>query len=446
MNLRRWCAGMGALWFVAVPLLAGHVRQPIPRDATASISGRITVAGESPPVPVRRARVRLDGDAPDSGRFTDTDTDGRYRFDGLPAGAYRITADKPGYVTLPAGASRPFTRPPPIRLRPGEETVVDIALPRGAALEGLIGGVSGEPLTNMSVAAIRMVAAIDGRRPQTVAQTGTDDLGRYRLHSLPPGDYFIEAWLDSTLSLAIQRPGPGLGFARTYYPGHPQVTDGQSIRLAVGEERGGLDFALAVVPMTRLKVRVLDVAGRVPARASCRLQAVGGPVGVVRGFGDPRDSSLFTFPEVPPGDYWLLGAARSSQGEADEYAAVKLSASEGDLGEVVLRTAPGAWIQGTIDTDSGEPVPPLGGVSLVVHRRTFELPSADRTAGGRGATPDGRDGARLRRGRVRRRPRALDVPIAVSGAGPPRSGRPVRRQEASSRKLSGRRRSVHSWQ
>ncbi len=95
-------------WWLAVALLtlvapipsppatsaSVSAQQATPRDragtvaaGTAAVSGRVLVRGLLTPTPVRRARVTLRGEAPAEARTTDTDTDGRYRFDRLPAGA-----------------------------------------------------------------------------------------------------------------------------------------------------------------------------------------------------------------------------------------------------------------------------------------------------------------------------------------------------------------------
>ncbi|MEW5981788.1 MAG: carboxypeptidase-like regulatory domain-containing protein [Acidobacteriota bacterium] len=386
MAIARMVCGLGVLLCAGAALTSSQTSPAVStrdgnaaREPTSSISGRVIVAGETPPVPVRRARVRIDGDVPDSGRYTDTDTDGRYQFAGLRAGPYRVTADKPGYVSLPAGASRPFTRPPPIALAAGEAKRVDIALPRGAALEGRVFGEDGDPAQNTSVAAVRMVATLSGRQPVAVAQARTDDLGRLRLHSLPAGDYFIEASPDPLAPPALQSgSAASRGLARTYYPGSASVTDAQNVRLATAEERSGLDFDLVNVPMARVTLRVVDSAGQTPASASCRVQGVGGPVGVVRGFVAPPNLNVCVFPAVPPGDYWLMAASRPAIDAPAEFAATRLSVSGGDLGEILLRTARGARVDGLVRTAGNEPPPSLSGALVVAHRVTYEPPSPDR--------------------------------------------------------------------
>ena len=67
-----------------------------PRDAV--ISGRVTTEVNGEPQPVRRAKVTLESTALTEPRHVDSDIDGRYRVDGLPDGAYRVRAEKAGFV------------------------------------------------------------------------------------------------------------------------------------------------------------------------------------------------------------------------------------------------------------------------------------------------------------------------------------------------------------
>ncbi len=78
-----------------------------PLADTASVGGRVTISGVTPPVPVRRARVTVESDALAEPRVAETDADGRYRVDRLPPGRYRVTAEKPGFVRLASGARHP---------------------------------------------------------------------------------------------------------------------------------------------------------------------------------------------------------------------------------------------------------------------------------------------------------------------------------------------------
>jgi hypothetical protein len=357
---------------------------------TGVIAGRVVVLGTQPAVPVRRARVTLLGDRLPEATLTDTDTDGRYRFEQLPAGSYRVKAEKPGYVTLEHGATRPFSRPAPIELKDGQSLTADLALPRGAALEGTILDETGETVQNITVAAVRFTFT-GGRQLQPLQEARTDDLGRYRIHSLPPGTYYVQAFPDP-LETAARGPGPlapgerPRGLARTYFPGTPRLTDARRITLETGQDVSMLDFAVGTVPLATVTGHILDATGRTTMQASSRVQRVDGPVGEVRGFSDPRTPSRFEYRTVPPGDYWIMAAAVPAAGGVTEFAAMRVTIAGEDLPALTLRTERGMAIDGRVEVDGADRLPSLAGLHVIAHEQEYQLPSP-----GRGAPAPGSD-------------------------------------------------------
>src|SRR5262249_26765850 len=92
-----------------------------PRPGTASIDGTLVAIDSGRPV--RRARVSLTSAAGTSvGQSVTTDDLGVFTFKDLPAGAYTLTASKPGYLDSIYGQRRPGTGRPgtPIQLADGQ--------------------------------------------------------------------------------------------------------------------------------------------------------------------------------------------------------------------------------------------------------------------------------------------------------------------------------------
>lgn len=361
---------------LALPLCAAQ--QP-PRDRAAApptahgdsaVTGRVTVRDVTPDVPVRRARVTLSSDRLPESQITDTDTDGRYRFDALPAGAYRIRAEKPGYVTLEYGARQALERPPPVDVEDGETLTADLALPPGAGIEGRITNDAGEPVQNIVVSAVRFIVTAAGPRPQAIRETRTDDLGRYRLHSLPAGEFYVRGAPDPRVAFDTV---PGLprppGFARTYFPGSVQPHEARQIALATGEDVRSVDFALSSVPLSSVAGRVLDSTGKPAPTRSVRLQAVGGPPGEVRGV-LPK-LGTFQFPSVPAGEYWML-AAHAAPGADAEFGAMRLTVSGQPIADLVVTLSKGAVLAGRVEYDA-HGTPPSN-LRLTSIEPQFEMP------------------------------------------------------------------------
>jgi protocatechuate 3,4-dioxygenase beta subunit len=376
---------------VALLMATGSVDRALSvRDQTpvaagsTSLTGRVTVAGPGQPTPVRRARVTAQAENSGAIFTTDTDTTGEFRFGELPPGAYRVRAEKAGFVPAePPG--RAFARPAAIDVKSGRPSRLDIAMQRASAVEGRLLNDNGEPLANIFVTAARLTFTQYGRRPTQVRQVRTDDLGRFRLHTLPPGEYIVQAAPDP-LAPVGPPPAPGerpQGLAMTYYPGTPRLEEAQRVTLGPGQELSDCDFRLTTVPTVAVLGRIVDSAGKKPSSFSFRLQRVGSPPGELRGFSIPPDN-FFQFRAVPPGDYWLMGSSSAPAGGDTEFALVRLNVTGDPLREQVLTTSRGAALAGRIEIDGGGPRAMPTGLQVVAHQTEFELPVA---TGSSAATP-----------------------------------------------------------
>ena len=209
-----------AVLLAAVLLAPPAVWAQVPRDrpttpaagvptGTGVIVGRMTVTSPNGPQPVRRATVTLESGAFRAPLVTDTDTEGRFRFDALPAATFRLRGEKAGFVPIVADPRRAFEPAPEFELRAGQSLTRDLPMQPGAAIEGRILKDNGDPAANIVVSAVRMAYDVTGRRPAAVRQARTDDLGRFRVHTLPAGEYQVEAAPDPVALLGqVQPAGP----------------------------------------------------------------------------------------------------------------------------------------------------------------------------------------------------------------------------------------------
>ncbi len=347
-------------------------RSPAAGVATATLAGRLTIGGERE-TPVRRARITLESSALSQPQLADSDAEGRFRFDRLPAASFRLRAEKPGFVTLAFGATHAGDRGVPINMAAGQTRTIELALPRGAALDGRVTNQEGDPVQNLVVSAVRLTYGPYGRQPASIKDARTDDLGRYRIHSLPPGDYSVQAAPDPLDALTErQAPGPRApGAARTYYPGTPNPSDARRITLVAGRDATGLDFTVGSVSLARVTLRVVDSTGNVPKAVATRLQRVGAPPGEVRGIMTQGGQAVF--PSVPPGEYWALAAATPSPGAEPEYTAIRTTASGSDLA-ITLTTARAAVLKGRVQAEGGT-IPVTTTLRVVADAIEFELPN-----------------------------------------------------------------------
>jgi len=115
-----------------------------------------------------------------------TDSGGGFRFTGLAAGNYLISAQKPQFTADPNSPNNT------VELS-GSTPDVKLKLSPLAVITGKVMDQDGQPLWDASVVAVS-VQVVDGLRQTTNDRTvSTDDRGMFRLWNLQPGRYFLKA-------------------------------------------------------------------------------------------------------------------------------------------------------------------------------------------------------------------------------------------------------------
>ena len=148
-----------------------------------------------------------------------TDGNGQFEITELPAGHYIVTASRVGYVSISYGQRRALEAPRPLALADKEVLdTIDFRLPRGGAIVGRVLDEFGEPFPDARVQATRL-RFVNGQRRAAAVGDGfqTDDLGRFRIYDLPPGDYYVSASVQTPPNMVAGVPT----YARTVLSRHP---------------------------------------------------------------------------------------------------------------------------------------------------------------------------------------------------------------------------------
>ena len=354
-----------------------EIHQPVGHSA---IDGVVNLSADGRLQPLRRARViAASGTASFS---TDTDTSGRFHVEQLPAGSYRITVNKFGFVPVNGII-------PPVAVAESQTATSTIVMVRGAAIEGDLKRDDGSPAIGLNVSAVRLGYGPYGKRPVSIQDTTTDDLGHYRLHTLLPGEYYILAAPDPLRALSERgtligapKPTPTY-FAGATGSGTARLEEAGALSVAVGQEMPGVDFTLIGATYARFNVRATLSSGAAPATWTMRVQRVGSPYGEVRCFllppqdGDPGKA---TCTSVPPGDFWIMVTARAGgPNTPPEFGITRVTMSGRDLPDIIVPTAAPSPVQGRVEVDGGAPLPT--GLRVVPLETDYEYPS------GAGDTP-----------------------------------------------------------
>lgn len=254
---------------IAAPAPPGAAPRGTNQEAQAGgvIRGRITSMDTGKPLRRAQVRLALEYEFHGTPRTAITSTDGRYEFRDVAPGRYTLRAQRSGYLALTYGQRRPGEQARPLDIAEKEVAEkVDFALPRMSVISGHVLDDLGEPIAGVSVWALQ-TRYLHGRRQlvATGANATTDITGRYRLLSLPPGDYAVMGTIRQTWPHDSD-PIQVFGYATTYFPGTSTATQAQRIKLAVAQEASGIDFSLVAG-------RVSTVRGKRRASPACPSEA-----------------------------------------------------------------------------------------------------------------------------------------------------------------------------
>ena len=338
----------------ARPLRPGET----PPKGTAVLKGQVLTAGSG--APVRRAQVRATSNDARGGGVTSTDAEGRYEIKELPAGRYNISVSKGGFVTGQFGQRRPGDPGTPIDLSDGQTAdKVNFVLSRGSVIAGRIVDDGGEPVSGTMVNAMRYQFMAGSRRLVPGGGEGgndrTDDQGNFRLYGLPPGDYYISANnRNGMMMMPGQNNTEADGFAPTYFPGTPNMSEATRITVKAGQEMTGANFALIVARMARVRGRAINSRGEPVANGMMMLMP-DEPImmSVTMNNAMAAGDGTFQFTNVPPGRYNLQVRPSGMPSASSEFAVMKITVGNDDIDNVIIATSVGATARGVVLTDDG---------------------------------------------------------------------------------------------
>lgn len=201
--------------------------------------------------PVPHALVKLSGAS--SGAAL-TDSDGKFQFEGLPAGSMILEAEKPGFL-----AQDPFARWYPasaqLQLAPDSPAALLKLIPEGAIF-GQVSDENSEPLEGFAVS-VFLRAAQDRHNyrdpnPNQRHAVTTDDEGKFRIAGLRPGSYYLALRQPQGAVLSPSRkPAAPTGYAPVFYPGVSEMSAAAPLKVHPGTSIQA-NFSLKRVPFIRL--------------------------------------------------------------------------------------------------------------------------------------------------------------------------------------------------
>ena len=335
----------------------GPTSRPAPGTVRASIRGRVMGPGGEP---LSCASVRVV--TPQVSMLAvQTDRQGRYSIENLPAGAFVLEARKINFfVALQYGQRHPSDAETPVILREGEQrTGIDFILPRASIVTGTVVDEHGEPVEGMTVWAFQLGRL--GGRTATVSTVllpqNTDDRGHYRLFGLTPGTYLVASSNRTPVSMSPDEPARV--YAPAYHPGTPDAAAATRIVVDVGQDANGIDIALTPTRTATVSGTVLDAAGApLAGTVALALSERSGGLSL-----DPRSVAIgangrFAIPDVSPGEYVVQGQGRP--GASPKFGMQFVRVSDGDPPPLTIVATEQAVLEGRVTTESGVDAGDLG--------------------------------------------------------------------------------------
>ena len=240
---------------------------PVPQKEPATLAGTATSTSGQP---VANATVML-MQMPDPVAGTQaaihrkqTDDAGKFSFDGLPPGEYRLQATHPKYLPVrfgSRGTSDPGTL---LSLSEGQHvTGVGLMFIDPGTVSGRVVDEDGDPVSTVDVLVLEFLHYNGRRVSSTVARAPTADNGQFKVERVPPGTYIVRVdprpFGRSNEREPVRSVKPGQKDVRpfsTYFGGTRDESAAAPITVA-----GGLDLSLGDFKM--LNANWMHVRGRV---------------------------------------------------------------------------------------------------------------------------------------------------------------------------------------
>jgi Carboxypeptidase regulatory-like domain len=322
------------------------------------VRGRVTIRGGAP---AGAAVVQLLSVVPGPPAITQTDESGMYELivPSRPEGDYRVLIRKETYAPAEYGAPAPNRRGELLHLAPGDvREHLDVALNRLSTISGRILDDTGDAVEGALVR-VAQLRYTEGQRKLVeppVVSLRTDDLGRYRIFGLRPGQYAIVASVGQIVVTESAAEFPGYG--TTYFPGTTNPAEIQLLSIGVAQELTDVDFRLVRQKTFRVAGHASDSTGDpITGGISLTQRRRSGSVAAVQLGARIDRGGGFEFLNVAPGEYVLqvvhgMGRNASTEGE---FAYRFIDVVDSDVTDVEMQTGLGSTISGHVTFDGGEP-------------------------------------------------------------------------------------------
>jgi hypothetical protein len=307
-------------------------------------------------VPIRHAILTLVNTIDHQSATATSDDTGYYAFEGVAQGVYRLSARKPGFVSLAYGQAGPHAQERPIVVNdtaPSRE--FNFHLPKGGTITGSVSDDEGEPVADAAVS-LQPVEYIAGHphAGAALAAATTDDRGMFRLTGVPEGPALV-----SVVAGGGFRRSPGgspFGYVPTYHPSTAVAEEATPVSVKGGRTNTA-NVRLVPAPILTLSGVVASPSRRPDRAGFIRVARVASPGRFATVAPIAADGSFTVDVVALPGRYALtavLGSgAPAGVDRHSEIARATIDVGTSSIRAITLAAVPGATLRGRVIVEGG---------------------------------------------------------------------------------------------
>jgi len=393
---------------------------PPPAGAKGSLAGKVVnaVNGSAMADVVVTLRGQFSTAGPPRGTPVVTDDQGRFSFPDLAPGQYSLNAMEQRFLAEPSGALGGLNGQ--VIVGEGQQVSAYIMkLAPAGVIAGTVKDEFGEPALGARVQAYRYRNQLGQRQLMVTGSTQTDDLGRYRIPNLAPGDYYVEVAkapprvppltmrVESVatnpvteITTPIESPTPRIGqtspvetiagpiptgetdYVAMWYPNAAQASGASAVRLAVGATAGNIDMTWRKTAVVRIRGKLENAPGGA-ATITLKPKDSSGAYPSVASAIVARDGT-FEISAVPAGSYTLIARSANPSGLgglSSSMAVQAIEVKDSPIEGIQMALGAGRSIKGSVRMEGGGAFPRPGFFSL---RALDGFPSGTINIGGDG--------------------------------------------------------------
>ena len=357
-----------------VVLLFSSVVLPTQTPAKGGLEGTIIRSGTREPIPDVYATLSSADNQPAIVVSAKSDGNGKFAFDNLFPGAYRLVVNATGFVKQQYGQHTPYGQGRLVFVSAGR-IIKDatISLTPFAIVRGRVLDDKNQIAPGASVQLLRVVYNERGKSYRAASSSVADDRGEYRLFDVPPGRYLL--WAGTA-----QGPNFNSSSARynlVFYPDTENIEQASPLNLTPGSEVAVDMRVRKRLEAYRVRGRLIDPSGKpLPDRVSIGLiyqsygtgggfaprQTFDPATGVFEllnvEFGSWVASTMILDTALPP----IAGIvdadtvrARLAESVSSPLAAARIRVTDSDIEVVLLTLQRGATTKGQVLVE-GQPI------------------------------------------------------------------------------------------